>query len=1814
MHFPMRMEDLLLRRLFKYLWKSGHRACQLFNESFTMIPTHDSVLTSSPGRRIAPTSRLRALLCVLFVGILAGLAPAYATTHSVTLTSDVDMEGSLRHEIENAAPGDTISIKVPGPVEVTRGCISVTTNLFIVSGTTSQVTLSGLSLHQLFCVSNANVTFKNLHFTDTWSTAGGVIRATDANIEMINCAAFDNRATEGSVIYADYGSITVRGCSFYDNESHGTGAVLNIYEGLVSAENSTFANNRAGGCGAGIYVFGTATVANCNFVTNHATLCGAAIFLDGDFMTVEHSRFDGNHVDEEGGAIFAYGGLSITSSTFVNNQSTRSGAGVRFDGELLDVSHSTFANNSTVRNGGGLRISGDAIVTSSTFINNYSTRSGAGIAHFNGGLFLHSTLFEDNVASTGGGACLVPDFTLVTSCTFRNNTAAIIGGALFQEGEEDFLWLEDSYFYGNNAYYDGGAVFAFSSEIISTNSSFRNNHANFGDGGGVFIDFGYAESYDCTFANNTAWVRGGAYYTYEESEMYFFNCRLDSNFADVSGGAVYAQDFGYLVMVNSSFMYNRATDNGGAYRQQGGAHQWTENCTFAWNTAGISGGAAKISGDELMVTSCTFRNNTAANNGGGVRISGSGINFIGCTFANNQAEDGGAAWGFLSGMFFYECNLSGNIATNHGGAVAVNSYPPDDDDDEEFEGPPELPELPEVVLEPLGFTLAYLESCTVTNNHAAIDGGALHAFAGDIETYLCNVSYNTSTQNGAAVAGDRFSYFFLDQSTFANNAAGMDGGVVFADGVYAGFVDYCDLLNNTAGRNGGGIYSTGAVISIGWSTIANCTAAVHGGGILSHSRSTTNVTSCTISENTAGEDGGGILTQASELIATGNTFVLNVAGHFGGAIHNESAIKAHDNTFSQNSAAGHGGAIYSSKPLFLTSNTITLNVADNDDDGGGHGGGIYGPGGSIRSNIIAGNTDRGGEYPDVGGAFSSDGYNLIGTVGDLDFSSNTTGDRYGDPNGTTTKNAGAKESATTIDAGLQTLADNGGHTFTHALDLSSPAINHGAPTGVAPLDQRERLAYGIRDIGSFEALPPLEILGATTACVGVGSIYSLRFFSTEHSYSWFFQDGSDPGFELNATSTSGAVGWNLETIATVTVVEDFPDGSSRATTLVVSTFPVLGQMDYVCVTAGSTVTFNVLNNDIAAGLTVTGLNNEEMLSGTASWISSGVITYTAPADFTGFETFSYTAQGESLCTGITVNVVIAVKPTEESQPNLSYVQRKQDRSGGVRGLKRVADVALTSDGRYVFGAGWSDHSVAMFERNVSTGTLTYLGRARHLRRGVSNMRYPSALALSPDESVLYVTSYADNSLLVFNIDYDNGELDLYNILSGDGGPDPLQNPVGVAASSDGRSVYVASFNNHSLAHFETQSSAANISFVGLYQDGQEGIDGLRNAMGVAVSPDGKNVYVAGNGDDAVAVFRRSLNDGTLSWETQYRDGINGVDGLASPTSVALSPDSKSVYVTGLGDKALAVFKRNPQTCTMTFTEKIKDGQNGVDGLYGAYDVQCSDDGRSVYVVGELDNAIALFRRSLADCSLTYVQCLKDGQGGVDGLRRVRALDVSNDSRHVYCAGRNDNAISVFARNLAPEAVNDNGGGVAPSSNKTISVLSNDSDPENDALTVTAKTDGTLGTVAITGGGTTVEYSAGAASGVDSFTYTIEDGNGGSSTATVTITVAAVKQGDEPVAIVESEIRVSPHPVGQFADVVIETGSDAPLDIRLLDMSGRAVCAFSLPAAYTGAHQFSIEGREVNGVKLAAGVYVMFVEYVDGDGVAQQLRRSIVIAP
>ncbi len=106
-------------------------------------------------------------------------------------------------------------------------------------------------------------------------------------------------------------------------------------------------------------------------------------------------------------------------------------------------------------------------------------------------------------------------------------------------------------------------------------------------------------------------------------------------------------------------------------------------------------------------------------------------------------------------------------------------------------------------------------------------------------------------------------------------------------------------------------------------------------------------------------------------------------------------------------------------------------------------------------------------------------------------------------------------------------------------------------------------------------------------------------------------------------------------------------------------------------------------------------------------------------------------------------------------------------------------------------------------------------------------------------------------------------------------------------------------------------------------------------------------------------------------------------------------------------------------------------------------------------------------------------------------------------------------------NVDPDAVDDAANVAEDSGANAIDVLANDTDANlSDTLIITAVTQGTHGSVAITGGGTGVSYTpAPNYFGPDSFTYTIDDGNGGSDTATVSVTVTSMN--DLPVAATDN---------------------------------------------------------------------------------------------
>ncbi|MEP3225399.1 MAG: Ig-like domain-containing protein [Parasphingorhabdus sp.] len=123
-------------------------------------------------------------------------------------------------------------------------------------------------------------------------------------------------------------------------------------------------------------------------------------------------------------------------------------------------------------------------------------------------------------------------------------------------------------------------------------------------------------------------------------------------------------------------------------------------------------------------------------------------------------------------------------------------------------------------------------------------------------------------------------------------------------------------------------------------------------------------------------------------------------------------------------------------------------------------------------------------------------------------------------------------------------------------------------------------------------------------------------------------------------------------------------------------------------------------------------------------------------------------------------------------------------------------------------------------------------------------------------------------------------------------------------------------------------------------------------------------------------------------------------------------------------------------------------------------------------------------------------------------------------------GTVDQTFTWTITNPAPIAVNDSAS-TSEDLPVNIPVLANDSDPDGDSLTISTAS-AANGSVVILPDGT-IDYTPDPDfNGIDTITYTISDGQGGTSTATVTVTVGAVN--DPPVAVDDATVTDEETPV------------------------------------------------------------------------------------
>jgi DNA-binding beta-propeller fold protein YncE len=202
---------------------------------------------------------------------------------------------------------------------------------------------------------------------------------------------------------------------------------------------------------------------------------------------------------------------------------------------------------------------------------------------------------------------------------------------------------------------------------------------------------------------------------------------------------------------------------------------------------------------------------------------------------------------------------------------------------------------------------------------------------------------------------------------------------------------------------------------------------------------------------------------------------------------------------------------------------------------------------------------------------------------------------------------------------------------------------------------------------------------------------------------------------------------------------------------------------------------------------------------------------------------------------------------------------------------------------------------------------------------------------------------------------------------------------------------------------------------------------ISEPTGVAVSPDGTNVYVVSSAVAVLTVFHRSAAGGLTYVECWGEaQGCTSANGMGNAYDVAVSPDGNRVYVAQptAGSGGLVVFNRlgngmlnqpNPGGC---YTAAAAPPCTTESFLTGAIHLAVSPTSRQVYVLTN-ENRLVTMTRNATTGLLVKTDCESANAEGVvcpqvTPLAGVSDLAVSRDGKNVYTVA-NDETGSSLAR-------------------------------------------------------------------------------------------------------------------------------------------------------------------------------------------------------
>jgi len=275
-----------------------------------------------------------------------------------------------------------------------------------------------------------------------------------------------------------------------------------------------------------------------------------------------------------------------------------------------------------------------------------------------------------------------------------------------------------------------------------------------------------------------------------------------------------------------------------------------------------------------------------------------------------------------------------------------------------------------------------------------------------------------------------------------------------------------------------------------------------------------------------------------------------------------------------------------------------------------------------------------------------------------------------------------------------------------------------------------------------------------------------------------------------------------------------------------------------------------------------------------------------------------------------VSRTVSLFERDSNTGRMKLLDVARDGADGIEGLNWVIDAEFSPDARFIYALGSRSAAVVAF-RQSPEGKLHFIEANHGKDQCFEEAR---GLAFSPNGRLLYVASSDAGTLAVLERDDETGKTKLKQLLKDEEyGIHGLGGVMRLKCSPDGKFLYTSSGRfkgDNALGLYKTNPDQT-LSMVKELFNGQEGLTRFEGGNELILTPDGLNVYALGTRSSSLVVFQRDLETGALTQnQTFLHDTYGGGPVLSGTSGLAISPDGRHLYVTAELSQAISIFNRS----------------------------------------------------------------------------------------------------------------------------------------------------------------------------------------------------------------------------------------------------------------------------------------------------------------